>query len=110
MKAKNLSLLAGMALAANLGVSQAAEFETTGMPEIFGAVTTHEATLMTGNEMASTKGGYPSAPSGYYVYKVKYKKKGVKVVYRKDSGSGSLVYKSWKHSASHPSMWKYRSH
>jgi hypothetical protein len=40
MKAKTLSLVASMALAANVGVAQASELdETAGMPEILGATT-----------------------------------------------------------------------
>jgi len=111
LKLKPLSLVAGMALAANMGLAQAAELDKTAeMPEIFGAVSTHEATLMTGNEMAATKGEwYPPAPSGYYVSKVKSKRRGkrVKVVYRKYDGRGSLVYKSWRHT-SDSRTWKHR--
>lgn len=112
MKLKTLSLVAGMALAANMGFAQAAESdETAGVPDIFGAVATHEATLMTGNEMASTKGewSYPSTPSGYYIFKVKSKKRGrhVKIVYKDGNGS-TLIYKSWRHNPSYPSTWKHR--
>jgi hypothetical protein len=57
MKAKTLSLVAGMALAANVGLAQAAELnETAGVPDILNGVVTNEATLMTPTEMENVRG------------------------------------------------------
>jgi hypothetical protein len=57
MKAKNLSLVAGMALAANMGLVQAAELdETAGVPDILNGVVANEATLMTPTEMETVRG------------------------------------------------------
>ena len=57
MKAKTLSLVAGMALAANVGFAQAAEFdETAVMPEILGTMGESEITVITGEEMENISG------------------------------------------------------
>jgi hypothetical protein len=57
MKAKTLSLVAAMALAANMGIAQAAELnETVGVPDILNGVVTDEATMMTQTEMETIQG------------------------------------------------------
>jgi len=59
MKAKTLSLVAGMALGANVGLAQAVELdETAGMPEILGAAEVSEAALMNQEEMSNVKGEF----------------------------------------------------
>jgi hypothetical protein len=57
MKAKTMNLVVGMALTANVGFAQAAELdETAGMPDILGAVATHEAIPMIDGELEAVQG------------------------------------------------------
>jgi hypothetical protein len=61
MKAKTLSLVAGMALAANVGVAQAAELdETAGVPDILGSMDTASYQAMSQEEMAVVEGKFGS--------------------------------------------------
>jgi hypothetical protein len=57
MKSKTLTLVAAMALAANMGIAQAAELEKTAkMPEILGTMDESEITVMKSEEMENISG------------------------------------------------------